>query len=168
MTGNAYSSMRPFISGRGAQLVLAGALLAGLMTVVAMAGSWQGGARTRATLSPEDIARQFCLPVPPEARASPADVPDHEAVMVAPDAPPASISTSSSLSVRTGDIVKLTTKSSVAGAVGVHGLSEIKVVQSGGSVDIKFRAIYSGRFPLHFHGIDGSHFELMVINVTSH
>jgi len=30
---------------------------------------------------------------------------------------------------------------------------------------VTFRALYSGRFPMHFHGKDGSHFEVVVFEI---
>ncbi len=87
--------------------------------------------------------------------------------MLVPDAPPAANLDSPSIAAREGDIVKLTVSSRTPGAVGVHGLSTIQPIYPGKPVVVEFRAIYTGRFPVHFHGIDGAHFELLSINVSA-
>ena len=52
-----------------------------------------------------------------------------------------------------------------AGGVAVHGILETHRLRVGSTVSVKLRAKYTGRFPLHFHGDDGSHFEIAVFEV---
>ena len=118
-------------------------------------------------MSAEDVARRFCAAPPAEAQVKAGDSPDEEIDVRVPsdDAPYAW--SSPTIAVRLGDVVRLSVFSDQTGAAGVHGLSTIDPVHQGETVAIKFRAVYSGRFPLHFHGTGGSHFELMVLNVTA-
>ena len=39
-------------------------------------------------------------------------------------------------------------------------------MKPGERATLRFRAIYSGRFPLHFHGVDGSHIGVWALNVS--
>ena len=67
--------------------------------------------------------------------------------------------------VRQGEVIEFSVTSTRPGAVVVHGLLEPHSVVLNGQVVVAFRAIYTGRFPLHFHGDDGSHVELIALNV---
>lgn len=67
--------------------------------------------------------------------------------------------------VKKGDVIEYSITSSRSGEVAVHGLMDPKIVSVGEVTRVKFRAIYSGRFPLHFHGANGSHFAVAEIHV---
>lgn len=144
-----------------------GVSLALSVAVVALIGAWPLLSEPQAKLTADDVARQFCVMPPPDAQVRPDGRFNKEFSLRVPDEVASNHSDSPSVVVQSGDVLKLTVSSHQAGAVGVHGLSTIEAIHPGESVVIKFRAIYSGRFPLHFHGTDGSHFELMAINVTA-
>jgi len=63
------------------------------------------------------------------------------------------------------DVVRVSVASPRDGAVTVHGLSDLQPISADGHVTFEFRAIYSGRFPVHFHGMDGSHIEIAAFEV---
>jgi hypothetical protein len=130
-------------------------------------GAWPALSNSPATFTADDVARQFCALPPTAAQVRPQDIPNKEVSVRVPSENTSGTWNSPAVDVRLGDVVKLTVISKQAGAVGVHGLSTIEAIHPGESVAIKFRSIYSGRFPLHFHGTDGSHFELMAINITA-
>jgi hypothetical protein len=67
--------------------------------------------------------------------------------------------------VRLGEVVAIFITTPVAGAVGVHGLTDIRPILAGSSLNLRFKAVVEGRYALHFHGIDGSHFELVAVEV---
>jgi hypothetical protein len=64
-----------------------------------------------------------------------------------------------------GDVIQLNVSSPRAGGVAIHGILQTHSVRVGDVVSIKVRAKYGGRFPLHFHGDDGSHFEIAVFEI---
>lgn len=66
-----------------------------------------------------------------------------------------------------GQVLELRVQSPRPGAVAVHGLSELVRLQPDQVGVVRFRAIYTGRFPLHFHGADGSHFEIAVLEIRN-
>jgi len=107
----------------------------------------------------------FCIPAPDEARV-PAGVGanEHFAVTV-PLATPSDPLSAQVLTARQDDVVEYKVFALRPGAVAVHGLLDPVSVDVGGRTTVAFKAIYSGRFPLHFHGEDGSHFELAGLNV---
>ncbi|KHK55805.1 hypothetical protein PI87_12390 [Ralstonia sp. A12] len=126
------------------------------------------GASTRdSRLSPEGLARSFCVPIPASAKVAESEAADHAMVVQVPSVPSDSAADFRSVKAAQGEVIRFTVSSARAGAVGVHGLSDITPIQAGGTVTIAMRAIYSGRFPLHFHGTDGSHFELAAVEVRS-
>lgn len=110
---------------------------------------------------------EFCVPIPIEAQVAPGTVPSRQYAAQVPLANPAPDAGLSVTSYRIGknDVVRFDVTSPRRGAVTVHGLHDLQIVQVGSTVSITFRAIYTGRFPLHFHGIDGSHFELAALEV---
>ncbi|HSV81352.1 MAG TPA: hypothetical protein VLK85_19320 [Ramlibacter sp.] len=116
-------------------------------------------------LGPDDLARQFCVPVPAEARVAAAQPPAIEQRVAVSAAPPPPHAPSRVVTARRGEVVHLVVQGPVDGAAGIHGISDILAVRSGEAVRIAFRAAYTGRFPLHFHGVDGSHFELLALEV---
>ncbi|MBH2008565.1 MAG: hypothetical protein I8H71_02575 [Xanthomonadaceae bacterium] len=69
--------------------------------------------------------------------------------------------------VTRGDIIEMRVDSPRAGFVAVHGILEEHRVRPAGSIFVKLQTKYTGRFPLHFHGDDGSHFEVAVFEVAS-
>ncbi|HEX2547501.1 MAG TPA: hypothetical protein VHL79_21640 [Ramlibacter sp.] len=65
-----------------------------------------------------------------------------------------------------GDVIQVRVDAPPRGGfVAVHGILEEHRVKPSGSIYVKLQAKYSGRFPLHFHGADGSHFEVAVFEV---
>lgn len=151
-------------ASRVARVAITISLLVGICMLIVI-GAWPAPSGPGAALTPDDIARQFCMPVPTAAQVSSAEAITRESSVLVPEMTPAYDAVSSSMSVRKGDVVKITVSSRAAGAVGVHGLSPIYAIRPGEPISIKFRAIYSGRFPLHFHGTDGAHFALISIDV---
>jgi hypothetical protein len=67
--------------------------------------------------------------------------------------------------VRQGQVVEFRVRSAREGALAVHGLTDVIRVRAGQDVVVRFKALYGGRFPLHFHGPDLSHFEVAVLEV---
>lgn len=67
--------------------------------------------------------------------------------------------------VRRNAVLEFDVQSPRRGGLAVHGLSDLVRIETGKEAKVRLRAIYSGRFPLHFHGIDGSHFEIAVVEV---
>ena len=146
--------------------MLAAALIgAGLVAGLAIAAVWAPGTET-----PVDAARyaQFCTPVP--------------AAAVAPEADPRIVGSTcwsratSSLLIWTalrhatriarGEVVEFRITAPIEGAASVHGLSDLVLMKAGERATLRFRAIYSGRFPLHFHGADGSHIGVWALDVA--
>lgn len=121
-----------------------------------------------ATAKPSSVIpeSEFCLLAPKEAHASaedPASVDFRAAVpVIAPDFASTGMTATSA---RANDVVRVTVSSPHAGQIAVHGLLDPQRVDENGSVTIQFRAIYSGRFPIHFHGDDGSHIEIAAVDV---
>lgn len=70
-----------------------------------------------------------------------------------------------SYAVTRGDIIEVRIDSTRAGFVAVHGILDEHRVRTSGSIFVKLQAKYTGRFPLHFHGADGSHFEVAIFEV---
>ena len=99
------------------------------------------------------------------AEVSPADRRDQHFDVAVPKDTPANPISVREETVHQGDVVEFTVTSPRSGAVVVHGLLEPRTVVADARVTVAFRAIYTGRFPLHFHGADGSHFEIVAVNV---
>ena len=148
------------------QAAVALALSIALSVAFALISGWPLSP-SRPKLTADDVARQFCVMPAFDARVGPDDMSNEQLSLRVPREAASNPLNAPSLAVQSGNVVKLTVSSEQAGAVGIHGLSTIEAIHPGESVVIKFRAIYSGRFPLHFHGTDGSHFELMAVNVTA-
>jgi hypothetical protein len=96
---------------------------------------------------------------------SAADSRDYQIQVAVPELAPTSFSSARVETVKQGDVIEFVVTSPRPGVVVLHGLVEPQPIASGGQVTVAFRAIYSGRFALHFHGDDGSHFELVALNV---
>ena len=112
------------------------------------------------------IALQFCLTNTPEARVTPADKVDrHYSVDVPLETPLTGMPSAAVHSIAKGEVVQFEVVSPRPGQVAVHGLLDAETVQVGSVVRVAFRAVYTGRFPLHFHGADGSHFEIAALEV---
>lgn len=118
----------------------------------------QGMQGMQATGSPHYYA-------PKEAAVPAGAKPDRLFRLTVPALAPADILSARDETIKQGDVVEIVVTSQRPGAVIVHGLTDEKPVGADGQVIIKFRAIYSGRFPLHFHGDDGVHLDLMSLNV---
>ena len=56
-----------------------------------------------------------------------------------------------SLTVNTGDTVKLTVTSDAAAEVHVHGVEVMKDVTAGGTIELEFKASIDGVFPIELH-----------------
>lgn len=111
-------------------------------------------------------AAAFCLVVPPTAVvAAEARRDDHFDVRVPDVDPPEGLPFATSRPVREGEVVEFTVSSRRAGQLAVHGLTDMEPIAAGGSRTFAFRAIYSGRFPLHFHGPQGQHVEIAALDI---
>lgn len=114
-----------------------------------------------------DDAVAVCATTPAEAVVTPADTPRHRYHALVPADNPGIVLSATAYPIYKGDVIEFDIQSSRAGKVAVHGFHDLQSVLVGGTTKIAFRAIYSGRFPLHFHGIDGSHFELAALEVMA-
>lgn len=109
----------------------------------------------------------FCSPPPEAARISSVEPVAHVIAASVPADTPTSplLDGQPTRPIRMGEAVEFIVSSPREGALAVHGLSDLVLVDTGDAVRVRFRAIYSGRFPLHFHGADGSHFEIAVLEI---
>lgn len=147
--------------------------LNGLLSVLAVASSLavalpliRQQAPATAGENSDAIALQFCLTNTPEARVTPADKVDrHYSVDVPLETPLTGMPSAAVHSIAKGEVVQFEVVSPRPGQVAVHGLLDAETVQVGSVVRVAFRAVYTGRFPLHFHGADGSHFEIAALEV---
>jgi hypothetical protein len=101
---------------------------------------------------------------PVEARVSD-EAADLRLSVVVPEHAPTGPLDAKAQTAKKGQVIAYDILSRQTGAVAVHGLLEPVPVQAGQTIHVVFRAIYSGRFPLHFHGADGSHFEIAGMDV---
>jgi hypothetical protein len=146
--------------------VLAAALIgAGLVAGLAVAAVWAPG-----TQAPVDATRyaQFCTPVPAAAVAPNADASDHRIDVVVPRniVAPDLDGDAHATQIARGEVVEFRITAPIEGAASVHGLSDLVLMKPGEPATLRFRAIYSGRFPLHFHGADGSHIGVWALNIS--
>ena len=112
------------------------------------------------------VGSEYCATNAPEARVGPGDPIDRQySVDVPLETPPIGMPSATVHSIAKGDVVQFEVASPRPGQVAVHGLRDAEAVQVGGVMKVAFRAIYTGRFPLHFHGADGSHFEIVALEV---
>ncbi len=131
-------------------------------------------ARRQVTGSRDDEAAElapygaFCMPPPDAALLAPSQKIDAQFVVNVPTQPPAIalLSESQDLRVAQNKAIEYVVHSTREGALAVHGLSELVLVRASETARVRFRAIYSGRFPLHFHGPDGSHFEISALQIV--
>ncbi|HEX4510889.1 MAG TPA: hypothetical protein VH328_12435 [Burkholderiaceae bacterium] len=128
-----------------------------------LAVAYVGAARDGATV-PD--ANAFCVVAPPAAVVSATTGRDAHFDVQVPDVdPPEGRPFATSRPVREGDVVEFTVTSRRAGQLAVHGLTDMEPIAAGGSRTFAFRAIYSGRFPLHFHGPQGQHVEIAALDI---
>lgn len=116
-----------------------------------------------------DLYAQFCTPVPAAAVVAEAVEADHRIDVLVPRSSmaPDLDGDSHVTRITRGDVVELSITAPIAGAASVHGLSDLVLMKAGERATLRFRAIYSGRFPLHFHGADGSHDGVWALNILS-
>jgi hypothetical protein len=146
--------------------------LGGLLASLAVASGLALGlplARTPASVagnSNDAIDQAFCATYSPEAVVRPGDTVNRRyEVDVPTETPPIGLPSGAIHQVAKGDVVEFAVASPRPGRVAVHGLFDAEPVQVGTVVKVAFRAVYTGRFPLHFHGSDGSHFEIAALEV---
>ena len=112
----------------------------------------------------------FCMPVPRPAVVPPGLAADRVVDVDVPRETPsvAVLGTRAyrPVAVRRGEVVEFRVSTPREGAVAVHGLSDLVRLRADSQGVVRFRAIYSGRFPLHFHGPDMSHFEIAVLEIA--
>lgn len=131
---------------------------------------WLGTGRlVPATEASEDMLAAFCTS-PPAAAVVPIDTPaDVKIGVLVPSETPVNPildeRVATPAEVRRNAVLEFDVQSPRRGGLAVHGLSDLVRIERGQRVKVRLRAIYSGRFPLHFHGIDGSHFEIAVVEV---
>ena len=155
---------------RGPRAPSRSVLAAVLVGVGVVAGLAIAAVRTPGPTTTVDAAlyAQFCTPVPPAAVTTDADAADHRIdvrvprTLTAPDLDGDSHATQ----IARGDVVEFSIIAPIEGAASVHGLSDLVLMKAGERATLRFRAIYGGRFPLHFHGADGSHFGVWALNVS--
>lgn len=111
----------------------------------------------------------FCAPVPQAAIVPMNAAADHLIQVRVPAVAPVTAildeSSGNTAFIRRGDIVEFRVDSPQNAAIAVHGLSDLVRVMPGKQGIVRFKAIYSGRFSLHYHGLDQSHFEVAVLEV---
>lgn len=165
------SGLRPHRPSRRALLRIGAAGVVGV-AIAGIALVWRappassaGGHRAEA----EDFYADICTAVPAQAAVGANVTADLQRVIGVPASTPEipflDADASAPIRVRRGEVVELRIESPREGAVGVHGLSEIARIQAGQAILLRFRAIYEGRFPVHFHGRDKSHFEIAVLEI---
>ena len=145
-------------------------LLACAVAVAAVAAVWEfwESSEPAASTASAALAAEFCNTAPPEAQVDASAPRAREfAAEVPRDTPPVGMPFGAAYSIVKGDVVEFAVSSPRAGALAVHGLFDPRPVAPGDVVKVAFRAIYTGRFPLHFHGDDGSHFEIAALEVRS-
>lgn len=115
-----------------------------------------------------DLYARFCTPVP-AAAVVPEQVPADRRIDVrvphsarAPELDGDSHATQ----ILRDEVVELRITAPIEGAASVHGLSDLVRMKVGEPARLRFRAIYSGRFQLHFHGADGSHFGVWALDIS--
>jgi hypothetical protein len=140
-----------------------------LLVAAAAFGLHKTGAEVAARNSPDPLDA-FCLPPAAEAVVSAADPADVDLVakvpQIDPSLPVLDNPALAPIQVRRGQVIQFRVASDRDGGLAVHGLSSLIRLHRGQAI-VRFRAIYAGRFPLHFHGLDSSHFEIAVLEVRN-
>lgn len=140
--------------------------IAAVLLLLAAGGGALYAAMPRGQADTAALDPAWCAPSPPQARADPAGAADRELDVQVPVANRAfGEAADGGLQLTQGQVVKVRVHTPRPGGVAVHGLMETAPLAVGSETTVAFRAIYSGRFPLHFHGADGSHFEIAVFQV---
>lgn len=80
-------------------------------------------------------------------------------------AAPGARQTQSVFRVIENDEVTIHVFSDQSGTLMLHGFTDAVAVARNGEVEVHFKAIHTGRFPLHLHGEGGSHVELAAIEI---
>ena len=114
-----------------------------------------------------DPYAQYCTSILPAAQVA-GDVPaSHVIKVTVPSERTSSVLEDSlrTIHIRKGDVVEFQVYSPSEGAVSVHGMTSLAVLKPGILATLRFRAYIPGRFPLHFHGSDHSHFEIYALYV---
>lgn len=146
-----------------------GALAAAVVGAVLVAGLGIAAVRSPEPETAAGPYAQFCTPFPPEAAVAAATPADHRirvSVPLSVRAPDLEGRSHATQLIR-GEVVEFEITAPIAGAAQVHGLSDLLVMRAGEPVTLRFRAIHSGRFPLHFHGADGSHYGVWALNISA-
>lgn len=116
-----------------------------------------------------DMFADYCVTVPPEAIVEPTtradEIIDAIVPMSNPDSAVLDEQKQRSRKVGKNQVIEFRVSSGRKGALAVHGLSELVRIDPSRAEVVRFKAIYSGRFPLHFHGEDMSHFEISVLEI---
>jgi hypothetical protein len=100
-----------------------------------------------------------------EASTAAVAKPDHVYRVAVPPANPLNFLSATEHTIGQGEVVQFAVTTDRPGFVIVHGLSDMLPLDVKGTTLVSFKAVYSGRFALHFHGSDGAHFELTALNV---
>lgn len=138
-------------------LALLGALVAGLLVV---------RPSQREVSDPSKNADSICSTDSPYSAEAALGEPRHRFSAAVPaDNPLPGQGETRIYPVAKNDVIQVEVSAPRPGAVAVHGILEAHRVRVGGVVSVKLRAKYTGRFPLHFHGEDGSHFEVAAFEV---
>lgn len=83
-----------------------------------------------------------------------------------PDSNPLPNATAPAYEVAQGEVIQVRVGTGRPGSVAMHGILEGHALRTHDYVFVRLKVKYSGRFPLHFHGKDGSHFEIAVFEVS--
>jgi hypothetical protein len=135
-------------------VVIAGALVAATFLSDRRAEHHSGSARAAA------LPSDFCTTSQSESRVSPGYKADSRLRVEVPVTNPTDLLGGQTYDVIQGSVVEVTVHSARPGAVAVHGLLDSCPVAAGVETRVAFRAVDTGRFPLHFHGADACHFEV--------
>lgn len=145
-------------------LAVGAAVIGGLAMLASHAGGAHGS-----PMQADDPYAAFCVPAPAAAVVAAGLAADHVLDVTVPqDTPQVPVLEGIAIPpvrVRQGEVVEFRVSSPREGAVAVHGVSELVRLEPHQQALVRFRALYSGRFPLHFHGRDLSHFEVAVLEI---
>lgn len=122
-------------------------------------------ATTTSDVLPPSLS-SLCLTASSAPKVAVAVGADHVFVVQVPNETPTfGTLAAQSFAVKKDDVIEFDVSTARSGAVAVHGLFDPLTVIPGAVTRVKLKAIYSGRFPLHFHGDDGSHFEIAALEI---
>ena len=137
----------------------------GLLGVVAGALFVAQQSRSRAFDPSTDTAAVCSSQSPYSAEAALGEPTHRMAVAVPIENPLPGIGVAPTYALGKGDVIQVEVSTARPGAVAVHGIMEAHRVRVGATASVKLRAKYTGRYPLHFHGDDGSHIAVAVLEV---